>query len=77
MEEISTYEDFKKNFKKFKKVIKAKALGKNGDIDIKNKLEKIEKEIVKNFNENNNSILREFSIHGVHDFKFWKAGFND
>lgn len=67
----------KKNFEKLKKVIKAKVLGKNGDIDIKNKLEKIKKEIMKNFNENNNSILREFFIHGVHDFKFGKAGFNN
>ena len=35
MEEISTHEDFKKNFEKLKKVIKSKDLGKNGDIDIK------------------------------------------
>lgn len=35
MEEISTYEDFKKNFEKLKKEIKSKDLGKNGDIDIK------------------------------------------
>ena len=32
---------------------------------------------MKNFNENNNAILREFSIHGVYDFKFGIAGFND
>ena len=84
MEEISTYEDFEKNFEKLEKVIKAKVLGKNGDITIKNKLEKIEKEIMKNLNENNKieflkkiSILKEYSTHGVHDFKFGKAGFND
>ena len=84
MEEISTYEDFEKNFEKLKKVIKAKVLGKNGDITIKNKLEKIEKEIMKNLNENNKneflkkiSILKEYSTYGVHDFKFGKACFND
>ena len=43
MEEISTYEDFEKNFEKLKKVIKAKVLGKNGEFDIKNKQKKQKK----------------------------------
>ena len=84
LEKISSYNEFKNNFDSLKRVIKAKVLGKNGDIIIKNKLEIIESTIMKTINENEKNdffeyinTLKEYATNGIHDFKFGTAGIKE
>ena len=84
IEAIKTYDEFDKNYESLKRAIKSKVLGKNGDINIKNKLDNIRKEIIKTLDDYNRDnffknidVLKGYAINGIHDFKFGTAGIKD